>query len=130
MIERRKYARLNVDANVRYRIIGGKTKNSESAECSNISPEGLCLTFQDAVNIKIGTRLEIELELKNSKLFTMIGEIIWVKNGKAGTGNAKTKITAGVRISEIYNDDENRFLLQLCDRMVQKLNKDFPTAKS
>ena len=129
MIERRKYARLNIEANVKYQIIGGKAKNSEAAKCNNISPEGLCLTFQDARDIKTGTKLEIKLELKDSRPFTMIGEVIWVKNPGAKSDKAKSETVAGVRISEIYDGDENRFLLQLCGRMVQKLNKNYPTIK-
>jgi len=72
MIERRKYARLNIEATVKYKIIGQRQK---------------------------------------------------------GAGGA-AKLEAGVKILEIHNDDENRFLLKLCDRMVGKLNKEYPYTKS
>ncbi|MBU4376990.1 MAG: PilZ domain-containing protein [Candidatus Omnitrophica bacterium] len=130
MIERRKYARLNIEASVTYRIIGHKDKSKEPAECNNISPEGLGLIFQHNDNIKNGTKLEIVIGLKNSKPFTMIGEIIWVSGIEQKANKAGDKLKAGIKILEIYNDDENRFLLQLCDRMVQKLNKECPTIKS
>ncbi len=130
MIERRQYARLNTEVNIKYRIIGKKAKNSTAVECNNISPEGLCLTFQDALNVKTGTKLEVEIALKESKPFAMIGEVIWGRDLNAESGKTKGKMRVGIKILEIYNDDENRFLLQMCDRMVQKLSKDYPTTKS
>lgn len=126
MMEKRKYARLNIEATVKYKISGQRQKNAESAKCDNISPEGLCLTFHSAAGIKIGTRLDMEVILKGSNPFHMIGEVIWVKDGSdKESGGAKV----GVKILEIDSDDENRFLLQLCDRMVQKLNKDYLPTK-
>lgn len=129
MIERRKYARLKIEISAKYRIIGHKNKAGESAECSNISPEGLCLLFRGNVDIASGNRLEIEIGLPGSKPFIMIGEVIWLKSAEAAKGKAAGALRAGIKILEIHNHDENRFLLQLCDRMVQKLNKDYPTLK-
>lgn len=129
MVERRKYARLNIEANVTYRIIGHKEKNRESAECGNISPEGLCLVFHNDGNIKNGAKLEIEIELKSGRPFTVIGEVIWTSVIKLRDKKAARKFKAGIKILEICNDDESRFLLQLCDRMVQKLNKEYPATK-
>ena len=130
-MERRKYARLNnIEANATYRIIGEKAKSSKAARCDNINPEGLCLTFQDTLSVKAGTKLEITLEIKGNKPFTMMGEVIWVKSPDPENGKERGRMIAGIKIAEIYNDDENRFLLQLCDRMVQKLSKDFPTTNS
>lgn len=130
MAERRKYARLNMEATVKYRIIGQRQKNAEPAKCNNISPGGLCFTCKNASSrIKIGTRLDIEIAIKDCKPFYMIGEVIWLKDSGMKAGDSDGDFRAGVKIMEIQNEDEGRFLLQLCDRMVQKLNKEYPSTK-
>lgn len=131
MIERRKYARLNGEANVRYKIIGQRQKCAEPARCYNISPEGLCLMFKNEAYIKTGAKLDMEIAIKDCKPFRIIGEVIWIKGpGSSEESGNIGNLRAGIKILEIYNDDESRFLLQLCDRMVQKLNRDYPPAKS
>jgi len=130
MVERRKYARLNIEAAVKYRVIGQRQKNAEPAKCNNISPEGLCLTFKNASShIKIGTRLDIEIAIKDCKPFCMIGEVIWLKGSRRKAGDSGSGLKTGVKILEIHNEDESRFLLELCDRMVQKLNREYPSTK-
>ncbi|MDD5680075.1 MAG: PilZ domain-containing protein [Candidatus Omnitrophica bacterium] len=130
MIEKRKYARLNIDANVKYKIIGQRQKDAEFAKCDNMSPEGLCLIFQNAANLKIGTKLDIEITIKDCKPFHLTGEIIWLEDINDNVQGDTGKVRVGVKISEIAEDDENRFLLHLCDRMVQRLNKDYLPPKS
>ena len=130
MVERRKYARLNIEATVKYRVTGQRQKNAEPAKCSNISPEGLCFTFENTSSyIKIGTKLDIEIAIKDCKPFCTTGVVIWMKDSRAKAGDSGSELRAGVKILKIHNEDESRFLLQLCDRMVQKLNREYPSTK-
>ncbi len=130
MIERRKYARLSINANVVYCVLGHKGRSKEPAECGNISPEGMCLIFSKNHDIKEGTKLEIQIELPGSKAFTMIGEVVWMKILEPKDEKTDGKFKAGIKILEMYNNDENRFLLQLCDRMIQELKKGTLAAES
>ncbi len=130
MAERRKYARLNIETTVKYRVTGQRQKNAEPAKCDNIRPDGLCLVFKNASSyIKIGTKLDIEMAIKDCKPFCMMGEVVWLKDSRAETSNSSSELRAGVKILEIHNEDESRFLLELCDRMVQKLNREYPSTE-
>ena len=53
----------------------------------------------------------------------MTGEVVWVKD-------VGGRPTAGIKTLDIHNDDESRFLLQLCDCMGRKLNTEYPSIGS
>ena len=122
LIEKRKYIRLPFETRVRYKIEGQKQKNLEMAKSYNISPEGLCIILKKP--IKKGAILNIEITIKELPPFAIKGEVLWVKDAD----NTKESMV-GVKIMDIGNNERSRFLLELCDKMVNELGQKYPEVK-
>ncbi len=108
------------ETEVKYRLAGSKGEGLETARSSNISPEGLCLRFKEPV--EKGTLLHIEITLQELPAFSIKGEVVW-----ANTKGNDT--TAGIKILDIDKNEKNRFLLELCDKMVNELGQKYPHIK-
>lgn len=125
IIERRKYVRLTLDADVKCKIDEGRAEGEpETAKCNNISPEGLCITSKR--HLKQGTPIHIEVAIKDEKPFAIKGEVVWVKEAQDDSG--RTGFKTGIKILEV-GSDRNRFLLRLCDEMLGKLSRKYPKMK-
>jgi hypothetical protein len=123
LIEKRKYIRLPFETEVKYKIGGDKSGALETAKSNNISPEGLCLTLKKPIRKK--AKLDIEITIQELPPFSIKGEVMWAKNINADG----KKTMAGIKILDISNDQEGRFLLELCDKMVNELGKKYPNIK-
>jgi len=120
VIEKRRYIRLPFETEVKYRLADSKDERLETAKSSNISPEGLCLRFKKSV--EKGALLHIEITLQELPAFSIKGEVVW-----ANTKGNDT--TAGIKILDINKNEKNRFLLELCDKMVNELGQKYPHIK-
>jgi hypothetical protein len=126
MIERRKFVRIDLDANTKCKIEQTKGK-LEIVRCSNISPEGLCITLNRF--LERGTIINANVTMKGCAPVSIKGEVVWSNEvcddkTKKGQGEFRT----GIKVLDIKGD-RNRFLLQLCDAMVKKLGKKYPKIK-
>ncbi len=123
LIEKRKFIRLPFETEIKYKIDGDKKGTLETARSNNISPEGLCLTLQKPV--KKGALLYVEITIKELPPFSIKGEVIWVKSVSA----EEKEVVAGIKILHIGNNERGRFLLDICDKMVNELGKKYPDIK-
>lgn len=127
IIERRKYVRLSLDANVKCKIEGRIEGALEMVKCHNISPEGLCISSKKP--LKIGMPISIEIAIKDDKPFSIRGEVIWVKEVPGDAAKkGQAEFRTGIKILDV-GSDRNRFLLRLCDEMLGKLNQKYPKMK-
>lgn len=123
LIEKRRYIRLPFETEVKYKIDGDKSGVLETAKSNNISPEGLCLTLKKP--IRKGAKLYIEITIEELPPFSIKGDVMWAKNINAHG----EKTMAGIKILDISNNEKGRFLLELCDKMVNELGKKYPNIK-
>ncbi len=123
LLEKRKFIRLHFDTEVKYKIDGDKKGVLETATSNNISPEGLCLTLQKPV--KKGTLLYVEITIKELPPFSIKGKVVWVKS----VSTEEKGVVAGIKILDIDNNEKSRFLLDVCDKMVNELGKKYPDIK-
>ena len=120
IIERRKYIRLPFETKVKYKTDLSKGENLQTAKSSNISPEGMCIICGQP--IERGTRLYIEITVSELPPCSLRGEVIWTK--KKGDDNM-----VGIKLLDIDKDEKTRFLLELCDKMVNELGQKYPNIK-
>lgn len=118
-MERRKYPRFELKVNAKYDIV-------DSSELSflnrtvNISAEGICFESDKELKSGILVYLEVSLDDKSAPV-KLIGEIRWSQEINA-QGMTKKKFLHGVKLVNVQESDENRFLKYYCDRMVEKLS--------
>jgi len=119
MIERRKYPRFELKVDAAYKVV----KASEVSKVSvtrNISAEGLC--FSSGEKLHIGSHVMLEVDLKdNMPPVALFGEIRWCEEIKAH-GTKEKSFANGVKLINMPQSDESRFLKYYCDRMVDKLS--------
>ncbi len=122
LIERRRYIRLPFETEVKYKIDGDKKGKLQIARSKNISPEGLCLVLKK--DITKGMFLHIEITIKELPYFSIKGEVMWTKGA-----NNNAEVAAGIKILDIDKNKRDRFLLELCDKMVNELGQKYPEIK-
>jgi len=123
ILERRKYVRIPFNGIIKYKEEGVEDAGMETAQCYNINPEGLCLGLKKS--LKKGTRLYIEINSEGGLSCSLKGEVLWTA---PAAGNGKN-VSTGVKITNMSESDKNQFLLELCDKMADKLGKQFPKMK-
>ncbi len=123
-IERRRFVRLDVEAKVNFRIkeIDGEQVLSEriGGKSKNISVEGICFSSQN--QLKIGSKIELEVFLPGSEPVHMQGEVAWSSPVQPKMGS-KAAFDTGVKLLNIQKTDENKFLVYICNKMTERLNK-------
>lgn len=119
MTERRKYPRFELMVKAKYSVMDSnmilridKTKN--------VSAEGIC--FESNVFLKTGTHVNLEIDLGDgSSPVRLIGEVKWSYEIK-GAGIGEKKYLNGVKLMNVPESDESRFLKYYCNRIVEKLS--------
>jgi hypothetical protein len=119
MIERRKYPRFELKVDAKYRIVDSE-EILKYGTTRNISAEGLC--FESDERLGVGVLIELEVDLKDKMPpVSFIGEIRWFQEFNA-PGLKQKRFVNGVKLINIPQSDEGRFLKYYCDMMVQKLS--------
>ena len=117
-MERRKYPRFELSLKAKYKIVDSG-KDFEAGKTRNISAEGLC--FESCEELATGTRVNLEVDLGDEKSpVCFVGEVKWSSEFKAPKSKERHFIN-GVRLIELPESDEGRFLKYYCDKMVEKL---------
>ena len=127
--ERRGYTRILIEPDATYKISLKIGEKFIPAKCNNISPQGFCITLKNTASARRGQQFEFDLIIKEKKPIHGKGEIVWIKEIGDGAGDAIGEVRIVAKIVIIKKDDENRFLLELCDAMVHKLNKEYDILK-
>ena len=123
ILERRRYIRLPFETDIKYKIEDEENAKLETAKSENISAEGLCLILDKP--IKKGAILSIEVTIKELPSCHVKGEVMWVTS----TDKKDEKVRVGVKVLDLENTDKARFLLELCDKMVNELGQKYPNIK-
>lgn len=118
MIERRIYPRFQLIVKADYKVIS--SKDVKPGRTRNISAEGLCFESRERFNIGARVNLKVDLGDQASPV-SLVGEIRWLQEIK-GAGTKEKIFINGVKLIDIPESDEGRFLKYYCDKMVEKLS--------
>lgn len=117
-MERRKYPRFELKVIAEYRVLTLE-EALRVTRTRNISAEGLC--FESDEKISAGTRVELKVDLGDKMPpVSLFGEVKWSQETRE-PGLRQKKFLNGVRLIDMPESDEGRFLKYYCDRMVEKL---------
>ena len=119
MINRRKYPRFELKVEAKYKILRAE-EAFKSARTRNVSAEGLCFESEDRIGIGRHVELEVDLKDKMSPVL-LFGEVRWTEEFK-DPKSKKKKFMNGIKLIDVPQSDEGRFLKYYCDRMVEKLS--------
>ena len=122
-LERRKFVRFDLDANVRYKIAGNANVNeSLKGKAKNVSGEGLCIASEKEIPRDRDIELDISLPGKKTPV-RVHGQVVWTHRIKGADKNKTDHFESGIKIYTADKDDENTLLRFYCDRMVDNLSK-------
>lgn len=100
MVNLRRYARLRVEVDLDYRIIGAAKTRKARTKSYNLSIAGAC--FQAPDRLKSGTRVDLEIYIEKSNPVKVEGNVIWHKIFEDGTSKA------GVSFVNLKEEDKER----------------------
>ena len=117
--ERRKYVRIGSDVGIKVEAVE-KTDQPLMGRARNISAEGICFSSDRELNPGDTLRLEFFVP-QDSKPIRLKGEVVW--SSKMEDTKNPNRFDTGVKLLDISKTDENRFLVYVCDKMVDDLSK-------
>jgi len=120
--ERRKYIRLEIDAEIDVSV----EDNAQEESCDrfpatvrNLCAEGICFTSNNQLNV--GDVLKLKVLLAQSpEPFYLKGEVRW---SNSVLRDGKTVFDTGLRILDISSNDEQKFVGYVCSKMSDALRK-------
>jgi hypothetical protein len=123
--EKRRFVRLDINTKLDFQIneVGGEQvlAESNSGIVKNLSVEGIC--FSSNKQLKAGSKIELSIALPGGpKPVAIRGEVVWSRPIEENKG-AKNIFDTGVKLINVAQGDENRFLIYMCDKMTEQLNK-------
>ena len=113
MQEQRQYARLDAVLPLSFERRGPGSTLKGKGTTKNISARGLC--FTSPVALGVAEKVLILLRLPTGETITSESRVKWVRSVNA------TSHEVGVEISTISMEEQNRYLLFVCDLMYDRL---------
>jgi c-di-GMP-binding flagellar brake protein YcgR len=120
MVDRRRYPRFEFKVNATYAPATSEDVN-KLGRTQNVSAEGICFESEKKFNKGDCVSLKVDLGDKMPPV-TLMGQIRWSQELKT-EGSGEKKYMNGVKLLDIQDSDEGRFLKYYCDRMVEKLSQ-------
>jgi len=102
MEEKRKFVRLNVNVEVRWRKLQ-EDASMIVGKNSDISANGICLLVEERFEPQ--DKLQLELELPNQKIVKSVGNVVWV-NQFGIVGSQDQRYSMGIEFIEISDEDK------------------------
>lgn len=123
--EKRRYARLNIETKVSFRVKPKKQAEAPLASVSgvsrNISVEGIC--FRAHRQLAIGSELELEISIPSEpEPLLLKGEVKW-SHPIQPKEKGKVAFDTGVKLFNIERSDENRYLRYVNEKMMERLSR-------
>ena len=112
MKENRKYVRLDLALKLSFERQGPGAVLRGKGTTRNLSPQGLC--FSAPAPLGVGEKIKVNLLLPEGKDISFYSRVKWVK-GMNSTHDI------GIEVSEISLEDQNQYLLFVCDLMCDRL---------
>ena len=113
MKEKRKYARLDTALQLSFERRGPGSILKGKGVTKNISAHGFCFTAPVALGV--GEKLSVLLNLPTGEPIPLESRVKWVRSVNSASHDI------GVEISEITMEEQNRYLLFVCDLMYDRL---------
>jgi len=124
-IEKRKYIRFDIDAEVNFQVLDKNrvTLETASALAKNLSIEGVC--FISHKKLEPGRIIKLEIILPyQSRPLHLEGKIRWSHPIKNQEG--KERFEVGVKLLIVEKSDETKFIRYVYDKMEQDIDKNHP----
>ena len=103
--ERRKFIRLNINAQINYSVIADDV-SARSASVKDIGAGGICLLLDE--QLKEGDILKFDVLLPDDPpVIQAKGKVIWIKPFSIAS-EKKTRYDTGIEFIEISNDDRKK----------------------
>lgn len=110
--ERRKYVRLNTQAQIRYTVIG--KPGTIKVTSKNVSAGGICAIVSEQLAEDTPLQLEIDIPDLNEPIHAL-GRVVWQKKVEAAKNKSKTCFDTGIEFTGISDFDRfniNRYVLE------------------
>lgn len=118
MEEKRKYIRLNVPLNVKYRTLTPEPSEGKS-KSKNISPEGMRIGLK--CRLELGVELALIIEIPNeSQPISAKGKVVWQKE-ITDAKPQEERFDTGLQLTYMDDFDKSRFFTYLYDLMYKML---------
>ena len=120
-IERRRFIRFDLDANIKFRLLENMDDNIKG-KAKNLSAEGLCIVTDR--EIPRDKDVELDLYLPGKKRTVRVhGKVMWTQKIKGTDKNKADHFEAGIKLYMADKDDENTLLKYYCERMIDSLSE-------
>lgn len=117
MQDKRRYVRLDKALSLTFERKGPTGTLRGEGTTKNISPAGLCFVAKAVLGV--GEKIAIALTLPHiSRPLSFEGRVTWIR--PFGTTSAATH-EMGVALSPAVDNDQNRYLLFICDLLCDQL---------
>jgi len=103
MRERRRFVRLDLNVNVKWRKIDQVEEIKENT-AKNISIGGICLIVEEKLNE--GDYLELKINLPNQKEIHAYGRVVWIDEYEILGAEYGKKYDAGIEFLKIKEEDQ------------------------
>lgn len=115
MIERRRFQRLMIPLQIRYRI--AQNRLWQETQCHDVSGRGVRLRIEEA----LGPGEEIELSLhfpQDPQPIPVLGCVVWRLTGEGGAA-----YRTGIEYLQIKPSEKERFVMRFCETMVEYMTR-------
>ncbi len=119
--DRRRFLRLDVETKV---SITATNLSSDKIEAmsKNMSVTGICFTSSEKV--EVGAIVGLEIVLQEIHLPVHLdGVVAWSKETVVQSGEHDTIYDVGVKLINLDNTDEGKFLVYMCGKMMERVGK-------
>ena len=105
MQEKRKFARLKVSVDVKWRKLEKsiQTETDTIDTAKDISRGGICVTSHQ--QLKPGTNLHLDITLPTGKVIAAAGKVVWIKNCSTLHGIGQEVYYIGIEFLHMSNED-------------------------
>lgn len=115
MAEKRKHARLKVELDVQYLVMGKENRSSVTAKSVNISLGGVRIVMPELLDK--GTKLDLRIFLvgEEKKPIIVKGQVMWQKR------ISNRSYDTGIRIEELKEEEKERFTNFVFRQMYERI---------
>lgn len=120
-VERRKYIRLDFEAKVKVKVTEQEQEHL-SAVSKNLSVEGIRISLPKKVSP--GPVIDLDISLPGMlKTIHLQGEVVWSNEMLIQSGQSDHFYDTGVKLRNLLNTDEGKFLIYICSHMMKVFRK-------
>jgi len=118
--ERRRFARFDLDANVKFRFFDNIDENIKG-KAKDLSAEGVCIVTERELPRDKDVELDILLPGRKRPV-RVRGKLAWIHKIKGAGKGLPSRYEAGIKLYTVDKNDENTLLKYYCEQIVDNLS--------